>query len=86
MGLPHVAAAGSLVALFVLALGRLRVAILIPFRFLRRRLVDVLVDLFDLLSGLFLVGLALQFGELFAQLGYLLVFLFNLESSVDRLV
>jgi len=64
-GFSQVAAAGSLFALFLLALCcRHRVAVLVPFRFLRGRLVDVLVDVLDLLPGLFLVELALQFGEL----------------------
>ena len=61
---------------------RLRVAVLVPFRFLRGRLVDGLVDVLDLLPSLFLVNLALQFGELFAQLGYLLVFFFKLNTCV----
>gem|GEM_PF-4077858 len=56
---------------------RHRVAILVPFWFLRGRLVDVLVDGLDLLPGRFLVDLALQLGELFTQLGYLLVFFFK---------
>ena len=85
-GFFQVAAASSLFALFLfvlLALGcRLRVAILVPFRFLRGRLVDVLVDVLDLLPALFLVDLALQFGELLAQLGYLLVFFFKPDARV----
>jgi hypothetical protein len=88
-GFFQVAAASSLFALFLfvrfflLVLGcRLRVAVLVPFRFLRGRLVDVLVDVLDLLFGLFLVGLALQFGELFTQLGYLLVFFFQPAARV----
>jgi hypothetical protein len=54
----------------------------VPFRFFRGRLVDVLVDVLDLLLGLFLVGLALQFGELLAQLGYLLVFFFKPDARL----
>ena len=88
-GFSPVAAACSLFALFLfvrfslLALCcQLRVAVLVPFRLLRGRLVDGLVDVLDLLPGLFLVCLALQFGELFAQFGYLLVFFFKLNSCV----
>ena len=82
-GFSRVAAAGSLFALYLLALCcRLRVAVLVPFRFLRGRLVDVFVDVLDLLPGLLLVDLALQFGELFTQLGYLLVFFFKLDTRV----
>ena len=92
-GFPWVAAAGSLFALFLFVLFfllvlccRFRVAILVPFRFLRGRLVDVLVDILDLLLGIFLVGLALQFGELFAQLGYPLVFFFKLDAHLLALI
>ena len=82
-GFSQIAAAGSLFALFLLAFCcRLRVAVLVPFRSLRGRLVDVLVDILDLLLGLLLVDLALQFGELFAQLGYLLVFFFKPDARV----
>ena len=82
-GFSQVAAASSLFALFLLPLCcRLRVAVLVPFRLLRGRLVDVLVDVLDFLPGLFLVDLALLFGELFAQLGYLLVFFFKPVARV----
>ena len=92
-GFSWIAAAGSLFALFLfvrfslLALCyRLRVAVLVPFRLLRGRLVDVLVDVLDLLPGLFLVNLALQFGELLAQMGYLPVFFFKLNACVLALL
>ena len=54
----------------------------VPFRFLRGRLVDGCVDVLDLLSCLFSVSLALQFGELFVQLGDLPVFFFKLNTCV----
>ncbi len=82
-GFPQVTAAGSLFALFLPALFcRLRVAVLVPFRFLRGRLVDVLVDVLDFLPCLFLVGLALQFGKLFAQRSDLPVFFFQPDAHV----
>jgi len=46
----------------------------------------VLVDVLDLLPGLLLVNLALQFGELFAQFGYLPVFFFKLNACVLALL
>ena len=87
VGLSLVAAAGCLFAPFLLFFlfalcGGLRVAVLVPFRFLRGRLVDVLIDVLDFLPGLFVVNLALQLGQLFAQFNDLLVFFCQKEAGV----
>ena len=83
IGFAPVAAAGSLCALLLSAPGfPLRVTVLVPFRLLRGRLIDPLVDLLDLFPGLFLVGLALQFGELSLKLGDLLIFLFKPDARI----